>query len=252
MLKTKISGILMSVAVGVTALSGCAGLPVNAGLTSASSSAVLTSESETTAAVTSEATGETKQTVEPSENEATEPITKETIKAKIAALKTGEHTFALGVTYLGESENQAVMEVVLAEMGVDEELLKDTSRFIDCSGSDLWLICISDDVNALKVTVGEDENGNELYKAEKGKIPDYIFVRCFSSGEMSSCTVCAEGKVTGNTAYFPIMIAEQIVVPNGGTVVNQTKGYETYIDVPGEPDDSNEPENTDETEEEVP
>jgi hypothetical protein len=55
-----------------------------------------------------------------------------------------------------------------------------------------------------------------------------------------------EGEKTGETTYFPIMIGDQIVVPNGGTVINQSEGYETYIDVPNEAADS------EETEEEEP
>lgn len=248
MLRMKIASILAAFAVGITAISGCSGLSVKAGLASASSASV--SQSETTVAATSAVAKETNKTEETSESSSSGKITPDTVKNKRSSLKINEYTCAIGTTYLGESENQAAMEVVLAEMGVDESLLKDPARLLDFGGSDLWMLCISDDVNILKVTVGEDENGKELFKAEKGNIPDYLFIRCFSSGEMSSCTVYAEGEVSGYTIYYPVMIGGQIVIPNGGGVLNQSEGYETYIDVddPGETDNSDSTDNTEEEE----
>ena len=228
---------MAAVSVGMTAICGCAGVKAASGLTAAASTKPSVSET-TAAAVTSKATSETKQTEGTAESNSGVKYSAETVKSKKAALKGGEYDYACGITYLGESENQATMDVVLAELGVSEELLKDSSRFIDCGGSDIWMLCISDDINSLKVTLGEDEDGKELYKAEKGSIPDYIFIRCFSSGEMASCTVKMEGAKTGETTYFPIMIGDEIVIPNGGTVLNQSEGYDTYIDVPGETDNS--------------
>lgn len=230
----------MAAAVGTAAVSGCSGLSAKAAVTSASTT--FASQSETTAASASETSGETKQSAETSESKTVVKISKDTVSKKRTELMKGEYICGIGTSYLGESENQAAMEVVLAEMGVDEELLKDTSRFIDCGGSDLWLLCISDDVVSFKITVGEDEDGKELFKAEKGNIPDYIFIRCFASGEMSSCTVTAEGKESGHLVYYPIMIGEQIPIPNGGGVLNQSEGYETYIDVPGDAADESESE----------
>ena len=246
MFRMKILAVIAAFAVGMTAVSGCSGLSVSAGLTSASSTTA--SQSETTAAATSATSRETVKTEETTESSAAAAVSADTVKAKRAALKTAEYTCALGTTYLGESENQAAMEVVLAELGVDESLLKDPSRLLDFGGSDIWMLCFSDDVKLLKVTVGEDENGKELFKAEKGDIPDYLFIRCFSSGEMASCTVYAEGDVSGITVYYPVMIGGQIVIPNGGGVLNQSEGYETYIDVPGEAEDNENNENKEEEE----
>ena len=246
MFRMKILAVIAAFAVGMTAVSGCSGLSVSAGLTSASSTTA--SQSETTAAATSATSRETVKTEETTESSAAAAVSADTVKAKRAALKTAEYTCAFGTTYLGESENQAAMEVVLAELGVDESLLKDPSRLLDFGGSDIWMLCFSDDVKLLKVTVGEDENGKELFKAEKGDIPDYLFIRCFSSGEMASCTVYAEGEVSGITVYYPVMIGGQIVIPNGGGVLNQSEGYETYIDVPGEAEDNENNENKEEEE----
>ncbi len=245
MFKLRLIALIAAFSAGMSAFCGCTGIQVPAGLSAAASTNASVSETTTTAA-TSAAKSEAKQTEETTAGAAAVKIGADTVKTKRAALKGGEYDYACGITYLGESENQAAMEVVLAELGVSEELLKDSPRFIDCGGSDLWLICISDDIDNLKVTMGEDENGKELYKASKGSIPEYIFIRCFSSGEMASCTVFMEGEKTGETTYFPIMIGDQIVVPNGGTVINQSEGYETYIDVPNEAADS------EETEEEEP
>ena len=249
MFRMKILAVIAAFAVGMTAVSGCSGSSVRAGLTSITSTTA--SQSETTTSVTSAASRQTDKTEETAETSASAAVTEDTVKTKRAALKTAEYTCAFGTTYLGEIENQAAMEVVLAELGVDESLLKDPSRLLDFGGSDIWMLCFSDDVKSLKVTVGEDENGNgkELFKAEKGSIPDYLFIRCFSSGEMASCTVYAEGEVSGITVYYPVMIGGQIVIPNGGGVLNQSEGYETYIDVPGETDDTD---NTDNKEEEEP
>lgn len=245
MFRLKILAVAAAFSVGMTAFCGCTGIKVPSGLTAAASTNPSVSETTTTAAISASSKA-TKQSEETSESSSGVKYSADTIKAKRAALKGGEYDYACGITYLGESENQAAMEVVLTELGVSEDLLKDSTRFIDCGGSDLWLICISDDIDNLKITMGEDENGKELYKAAKGSIPEYIFIRCFSSGEMASCTVFMEGEKTGDTTYFPIMIGEQIVIPNGGTVINQSEGYETYIDVPGEAAES------EETEEEVP
>lgn len=233
MFRLRFIAIIAAFSAGMSAFCGCTGIQVPAGLSAAASTNATVSET-TTAASTSSVSRETKQTEETTAGAAEVKIGADTIKTKRAALKGGEYDYACGITYLGESENQAAMEVVLTELGVSEDLLKDQTRFIDCGGSDLWLICISDDIDTLKVTMGEDENGKELYMAAKGSIPEYIFIRCFSSGEMASCTVFMEGEKTGETTYFPIMIGDQIVVPNGGTVINQSEGYETYIDVPNE------------------
>ena len=237
----KLTAAIAVLSVGAAVLSGCSGFQVPSGLTAAATTSASQTEttSESTAAAPTKTSGAGTSETE-KKSEAT--FTSETINEKKKALAGTE--YAAGTTYLGESGNQAALEVVLAELGVDEKVIaSDTTRLIDCGGTDIWFICFSDDVTSVKVVLGDEEDGKELYKAEN---PGYIFIRCFSSGEIPSCTVIITGLKTGYTTYFPYLIGGDIVLPNGGTVMNQTEGMDSYIDVP---DETN---NSDETEEEEP
>ena len=224
-LKLRSTAALAAFAVGMTVISGCSGIKTPSGLTAkavASSSAY-----ETTTAATAESTGETtqsKQSTEETKTDAT--FTKDTFNAKKAELiKSGN---AVGVTYLGESENAATLEVVLSQMGVSEDLTgADASRLIDCGGTDIWFLCFSDDVTSVRIILGDEEDGPELLKTEN---PGYVFIRCVGSGEVPACTVITEGKNTGYTIYYPFMIGGQILLPNGGGVLNQSEGIESFID----------------------
>lgn len=244
-LKIKAFAALIAITVSSAALSGCTGLPISAaasGSMTQMTSAPVTEASETSAEQsetgtegTSASSPETKAT----ESRSSATFTAETVKTKTAALKSGQGTVAIGTTYFGESENEAALEVVLAQLGVDEELLKDTGRLIDCGGTDIWFLCFSDDITSVKVLLGDDENGKEMYSASN---PGYIFIRGFSSGEVPPCTVLTEGRETGKTTYYPYLIGGDIVIPGSGTVLNQSDGYNSYVDVPEETDDNNETE----------
>lgn len=234
---------VVALTVSTAALSGCTGLPIPAGTSGTgtqAASAPATVASETTVEQSAADTAGT--TASSSETKATSgkssaTFTAETIKTKTAALKGGKAAVAIGTTYFGESENEAAMEVVLAQLGVDEELLKDTGRLIDCGGTDIWFLCFSNDVTSVKVFMGDNEDGKEVYSASN---PGYVFIRGFSSGEVPPCTVLTEGKATGITIYFPFLIGGDIVIPGSGTVLNQSDGYNSYIDVPEETDTTNE------------
>ena len=237
----KILSAVAGLSIGAAVLSGCSGFQVPEGLTAAATTSV--SQTETTAESTAAASSKPSATDASEQQKQTEAsFTADTVNAKIKSLEGT--AYAAGTTYLGESENQAALEVVLTELGVDEKVYAaDPSRLIDCGGSDIWFICFSDDVTSVKVVLGDEEDGKELYKAEN---PGYIFIRCYSSGEVPSCTVIISGRKTGYTVFFPYIIGGDIVLPNGGTVMNQTEGMDSYIDIPDETD------NSDETEEEEP
>lgn len=243
--KIKAFAALTAMMVSTASLSGCTGLPIPAGTYDAGTqvTAATTIESSETTAVQSTAdtaaTSASSSENKPTESRSSAVFSAETVKAKTTALKNEQSAVAIGTTYFGECENEAVLEVVLAELGVDEELLKDTSRLIDCGGTDIWFLCFSDDVTSVKVLLGDDENGKEMYSAAN---PGYIFIRGFSSGEVPPCTVLTEGKETGKTTYYPYLIGGDIVIPGSGTVLNQSDGYNSYVDVPEETDESNDTE----------
>ena len=227
-------------AVCMTAFSGCSGIKAPSGLTAAASPSV--SQTEKTKETTASEKQETSQTkASETAPKADVTFTMETFNAKKAAVNgTG---YAIGTTYLGESTNEAALEVVLPEMGIDEELLKsDTTNLIDCGGTDIWFLCFNEDVTSVSVVMGDEEDGEEIYKSDN---PGYIFIRCVSAGEVPACTVKVNGTKTGYTAYYPFMIAGQILLPNGGTVLNQSEGYESFID---EIDDTDNSEGTEEEE----
>ena len=222
-------------------ISGCSGMQVPSGLSAAASTSAKQSETTSETSV-SESSKATQAKTEATEKTVDTTFTQETVNEK---KKDIEGTaYAAGTTYLGESQNRAALEVVLAEFGVDEKVIgSDETHLIDCGGTDIWFICFSSDVTSVKVVLGDEEDGKELYKADN---PGYIFIRCYSMGEVPSCTVIITGQKTGYTTYYPYLIGGDIVLPNGGTVMNQTEGVGSFIDVP---DETN---NSDETEEEVP
>ena len=239
-LRIKTLAAMAALTVSMASVSGCMAVQAS-GISATSSSAATKQETvtETTASAAPKATSATTET-EAGQNEIT--FTIETINAKKKALEGSN--YAAGTTYIGESQNQAAMEVVLAELGVDESVINSaTTRMIDCGGTDIWFICFSDDVTSVEVVLGDEIGGKELYKADN---PGYIFIRCFSTGEIPPCTVLITGRTTGQTAYFPFFIGGDIVLPNGGTVMNQTKDINSFIDIPEETD------NSEETEEEEP
>lgn len=237
----KLTAALTALAVGAAVLPGCSGLQVPSGLSAAATTSA--SQTETTVTSTSAAPSKASETAASATEKQTEStFTTDTVNAKRKALEG--NGYAAGTTYLGESQNQAALEVVLTELGVDEKVTgSDASRLIDCGGTDVWFICFSDDVTSVKVVLGDEEDGKELYKADN---PGYIFIRCFSTGEVPSCTVIISGQKTGYTAYYPYIIGGDIVLPNGGTVMNQTEGMDSFIDIPDETG------NSEETEEEEP
>jgi len=230
-----------ALSLGTAFISGCSALQAPSGLSAAASTSA--KQTETTAVTTSEESTKATQTkVEETEKQSEASFTMDTVNEK---KKDIEGTaYAAGTTYLGESQNRAALEVVLAEFGVDEKVIgSDESRLIDCGGTDVWFICFNSDVTSVKVVLGDEEDGKELYKADN---PGYIFIRCYSMGEVPSCTVIVSGQKTGYTTYYPYLIGGDIVLPNGGTVMNQTEGVNSFIDVPEETN------NSDETEEEEP
>lgn len=232
---------LMASFAAISQFSGCSAGKVASGLTAKASPSV--SETQTAATASSAVTSETDETASTSvQKQAEVTFTADTYKGKKAAIK-GD-TYAIGTTYLGESQNEAALEVVLAELGVDEEFLKaNPDRLVDCGGTDIWFLCFNDDVTRVSVIMGDEDDGNEIFKSEN---PGFIFIRCVSSGEIPACTVTVDGAKTGHTVYYPFMVGDQILLPNGGTVLNQSEGIDSYID---EYDGTN---NTEETEEEAP
>ena len=224
----------------IAVFSGCSGMKVPSGLTAYASSPSERTEaaSESTQASTDVTTvsNETKASSESRKTETT--FTMDSYKAKRAAVNGTE--YAIGTTYLGESENEAALEVVLAQMGISEELIgTDGKHLIDCGGNDIWFLCFSEDVTSVSVVLGDEEDGQELFKSDN---PGYVFIRCVASGEVPACTVKVTGTKTGYTAYYPFMIGDKILLPNGGTVLNQSEGIDTFIDVDDNTDNSNEPE----------
>ena len=235
-LKVQTIAVIAAFAVCIAAVYGCAQIQTS-GISATSSSA--TTQGVTAAESTSKASSQSSQdqTDATSGNQQV-TFTREICDAKIKALEGTP--YAIGTTYLGELENDAALEVVLVQMGVDEELFKSNpERVIDCGGNEIWFLCFNSDVTKVSVVMGDDENGQELYKLGN---PDYVFIRCVSSGEIPACTVVVDGPKTGHTAYYPFMIADQILLPNGGTVLNQTEGMEGYIDT----DDTDKSEETEE------
>lgn len=231
-------------AISLAAVSGCSGISVPSGLTAAAATTAV-SVSETTAASTAKSVpkaSETKETATKTGSEAT--FTTDVYNAKKKALK-GD-TYAIGTTYLGETTNSAALEIVLLELGVSEDLIKPAAnRMIDCGGNEIWFLCFNDDVKSVKVIMGDDgENGagQVLYESDK---PDYIFIRCVSSGEIPACTVIVDGEKTGHTAYFPFLIGNQILLPNGGTVLNQSEDMDSFIDEYDGTENNGETEETD-------
>ena len=58
--------------------------------------------------------------------------------SEVQKAELGKTPNAIGTTYLGESENAAALEVVLAQMGVSEDLIgSDSTHIIDCGGTDI-------------------------------------------------------------------------------------------------------------------
>lgn len=232
---------LTVLALGASVLTGCSGVQIPSGLSAAASNPTTTAV-ETTAAVmpsSAKASGNsTSETAKTSDS----TFTADTVTAKKKALEGT--SYSAGTTYLAESENQAALEVVLSELGVAENVYNaDASRLVDCGGTDIWFICFGDDVTSVRVVLGDEEDGKELYKADN---PGYIFIRCFSTGEIPSCTVLITSQKTGETKYHPFLIGGDIVLPGNNAVMNQSEDMNSFIDVPEETN------NSDETEEEVP
>lgn len=241
MKRFKAKTLVLTAAFAVTAaFSGCKAGNIPSGLTANAKPS--SASSQTTADVTSATISETQQTKSTSgDNRPSVDFNAETYKTKKEAIK-GD-TYAIGTTYLGESQNEAALEVVLVEMGVDESFLKENpDRLVDCGGTDIWFLCFNEDVTGVTVVVGDEDDGKPIFKAGN---PGFIFIRCESSGEVPACTVIVDGAKTGHTEYFPFMVADQILLPNGGTVMNQSEGIETFID---DVDDSNTSEGTEEEE----
>ena len=239
-LRIKTLAAMAALAVSMSAVSGCAA--VQASGISATSSSVATKQETVTETTASAAPKVTSETTETEAGKTEISFTKETFNSKKKAVEGTD--YALGTTYLGELDNDAAMEVVLAQMGVDEDIFKSNpEKLIDCGGNEIWFLCFNSDVTSVKVVMGDEEDGQELYKAEN---PGYLFIRCVSSGEIPACTVIVDGPKTGHTAYYPYMIEDQILLPNGGTVLNQSEGIEGYTD------DNNNTDNSEETEEEEP
>jgi len=238
--KIKTIAAFAALTVGMTGLAGCNA--VHASGISAVPSSAATSQ-ETTVESTSQATAKASQSqTEATQSQAENSFNMDVVNAKKKAVEGT--AYALGTTYLGELANDAAMEVVLAQMGVDEALFKSNpEKLIDCGGTEIWFLVFNSDVTSVRVVMGDEEDGQELYKAEN---PGYIFIRCVSSGEIPACTVIVDGPKTGHTAYYPYMIEDQILLPNGGTVLNQSEGIEGYTD------DNNNTNNSEETEEEEP
>lgn len=224
-LKVKTIAVFAAFAVSMAAMCGCAQIQTSG--ISATSSSVAPTQSESSSENTTKATSEASQEqTDATSGQKEITFTRDICNTKLKALEGT--SYAIGTTYLGELENEAALEVVLAQMGVDEELFRSNpERVIDCGGTEIWFLCFNSDVTKVSIVMGDDENGQELYKLGN---PDYIFIRCVSSGEIPACTVVVDGPKTGHTAYYPYMIEEQILLPNGGTVLNQTEGIEGYID----------------------
>ena len=226
MFKVKMTAALAAFAVGMTVFSGCSNFQTPSGLTAMAAS---TSEKQETTATSATAaskaeTSQTKSTFEEQKTEAT--FTKDTFNAKKAEVNKTANS--IGTTYLGESENAAAFEVVLAQMGVSEDLTEsDPARLIDCGGTDIWFLCFGDNVTNVTVILGDEEGGPELYKAEN---PGYIFIRCVGSGEVPACTVKVTTNGSDPITYYPFMIGGQILLPNKGGVLNQSEGIESFID----------------------
>lgn len=244
-LKIRIMASAALFAVCMAALSGCSGISVPSGLTaavstkaseSASAPEETTSQAPTKAAETSESAVESKSSAA--------KFTSDTVKAKLSALKASGKS--AGTMFLGDSENEAVLDVVLAELGVDEELLKDNAeRLVDCGGNDLWFLCFNDDVTNVTVYTGDDDKGQVLFTGEN---PGFIFIRCFSTGEVPSCNVRFTSTKTGNTTYYPFIVGDEIMLPNKNNVANMSEGIDSFIDVPEETDNTDNTDNTEEGE----
>lgn len=242
MKRFKVSILAFMAAFAVIApFSGCKAGQVPSGLTAKALPSV--SSSQTVTENSSAVTSEKEETAVSSVQKRTDvTFNADTYKEKKKAIK-GD-TYAIGTTYLGESQNEAALEVVLAELGVDEEFLKaNPDRFVDCGGSDIWFLCFNDDVTSVSVVLGDEDDGKELFKSDN---PGFIFIRCVSSGEIPACTVIVDGAKTGHTDYYPFMVGDQILLPNGGTVLNQSDGIDSYID------EFDGTENSEKTEEEEP
>jgi len=235
-IKIKTLAAIAALAVSMTAVSGCAS--VQASGISATVSSAATKQETVTASTAKAAPKATSATTETEAGKTEITFTMDTFNSKKKAVEGT--AYALGTTYLGELDNAAAMEVVLTQMGVDEELFKSNpEKLIDCGGTEIWFLCFNSDVTSVKVVMGDEEDGQELFKSDN---PGYLFIRCVSSGEIPACTVVTDGPKTGHTAYFPFMIEDQILLPNGGTVLNQTEGIEGFIDDYENPDTSNETE----------
>lgn len=236
--KLKMTAVLAALAVSMTSAAGCSQLGTTSGLTAKVASSSEAGETTASSAI-SESKAETSQTKQTSEEKTDATFTKETFNAKKAEL--GKTPNAIGTTYLGESENAAALEVVLAQMGVSEDLIgSDSTHIIDCGGTDIWFLCFSDDVTGVRVILGDELDGPELFKGEN---PGYLFIRCVGSGEVPACTVETTGTNSGVTIYYPFMIGDQILLPNGGGVLNQSEGIESFTD---EYDGTDNSENTEE------
>ena len=225
-LKVKTIAAIAAFAVSIASMCGCAQIQTSG--ISATSSSTAATQNETASESSTKATSQTSlEETDTTSGQKEITFTRDICNAKLKALEGT--SYAIGTTYLGELENEAALEVVLAQMGVDEELFRaNPERVIDCGGTEIWFLCFNSDVTKVSVVMGDDENGQELYKLGN---PDYIFIRCVSSGEIPACTVVVDGPKTGHTAYYPYMIEEQILLPNGGTVLNQTEGIEGYVDI---------------------
>ena len=240
MIKAKITAALAAFAVSMTVFSGCSNFQTPSGLTAMAASS--TAQQTTTTSEASERKAETSQTKSTFEEQKTEAtFTADTYNAKKAEVNKTSNS--IGTTYLGESENAAAFEVVLAQMGVSEDLTEsDPARLIDCGGTDIWFLCFGDNVTNVTVVLGDEADGPELYKADN---PGYIFIRCVGSGEVPACTVKVTTTGTDPITYYPFMIGGQILLPNKGGVLNQSEGIESFID---EYDGTDNSETTDEEE----
>jgi hypothetical protein len=230
--KTKTLALTAAFAV-VTAFSGCKAGRIPSGLTANATPS--SSAAQTTAEASSAASPETQQTKASSEDsKLEETFNADSYNKKREAIKG--NTYAIGTTYLGESQNEAALEVVLAEMGVDEGFLKSNpGGLVDCGGTDIWFLCFNEEVTSVTVVMGDEDDGKEIFKSAN---PGFIFIRCVSAGEVPACTVIVDGPKTGHTAYYPFMVADQILLPNGGTVLNQSEGIDSYIDEYEDPNNS--------------
>ena len=240
MSKIKITAALAAFAVSMTVFSGCSNFQTPSGLTAMAAST--TAQQTTTSSETTKSKSETSQTKSTFEEQKTEAtFTRDTYNAKKAEVNKTANS--IGTTYLGESENAAAFEVVLAQMGVSEDLTEsDPNLLIDCGGTDIWFLCFGDNVTNVTVLLGDEADGKELFMSGN---PGYLFIRCVGSGEVPACTVKVTTNGSDPITYYPFMIGGEILLPNKGGVLNQSEGIDSFID---EYDGTDNGETTDEEE----